>query len=380
MGDLEKRRDRLYAYLDREGIDLYMIEDCEERRNSSLRYLSGHPMDGLLFLQRRGKATLMPWDVSLAERHAAVDEILPYNDFGRRPLSGLIGFLESPSFTAPAKGFTVEADSNLPYPLVSRIMEETGTRFPGSRLVCREGGAGAFIDTLRIVKDTNEILLLKKAAGIADRIIDGIEKLLRTGDRYTESDIALFIEKECRALGAEGTSFETIAAGPERSWGIHAFPGYGSGPFCAPGLSILDFGVRRQGYAADVTLTLVTGKISPRQKLLIGLVEEAYNQTLELCVPGGSTLAIARKAEEIFARRGLLMPHALGHGLGLDVHEAPFIRNREDSDTVLEPGMVFTLEPGLYDPEAGGVRLENDILITDTGREVLTNSRILYKE
>jgi Xaa-Pro dipeptidase len=380
MGEIDQRRARVYEYLDREGIDLYMIEDCEGRRNSSLRYLSGHPMDGLLFLRREGTATLMPWDVSLARRHASVDEILPYNDFGRRPLTALAGFLASPSFTVPHGELVVEVDPRLPHPLVSRMMEDFAVRFPGSRLLCRENGAGAYIDSLRIVKDKAELGLLKGAAAAANVIIDELEKLLNTGAPLSEIDIALFIEKECRVLGAEGTSFETIAAGPERSWSIHAFPCYGPGPFGAPGLSILDFGVRWKGYAADVTLTLVTGKPGPRQKLLLSLVEEAYHKTLELCVPGGSTLAIARKAEEVFSREGLVMPHALGHGLGLDVHEPPYFRNREDSDTVLKPGMVFTLEPGLYDPEAGGVRLENDILITDTGHEVLTHSRILYKE
>jgi Xaa-Pro dipeptidase len=375
-GKYAERRAKVYEYLDEREIDLFVIEDTEGRRCPSLRYLSGHPGDALLFLCRTGRAVLFPWDAPLAARYADVDEIFDYTGFERQPLKALESFLDAYRQNLAAPKIALPAA--MPYPAVARLSEELRKRFPGTEVLCTDDGPDTFIEKLRVIKDADEITLLRGAADILNRLLDGIEKGIREGCLVTETDMALFIEKECRALGAEGVSFPTLAAGPARSFGIHAFPNYGPGPFVAPGLSILDFGVSFNGYAGDVTLTLVTGKLNPRQENLVRLVEEAYKTALKLCLPGESTVNIARAVESFFSRHNLVMPHSLGHGLGLEVHEAPFLRTAQESDTILKPGMVFTLEPGLYDPEAGGVRWENDILITEKGREVLTASRILY--
>jgi Xaa-Pro dipeptidase len=382
MSVYEKRREKIYAYLEEKNIDLFVIEDTEGRRSPSLRYLSGHPADALLFLCRTGKAALFPWDAIMAAKYAEADEILPYNEFGRRPREAITGFLRK-TFTGDAASagrekLKIALPAAMPYPAVTQISEEIRKEFPSAEILCGNDGPDAFITKLRMIKDSGEITCLRKAASILNTLLEGIEKGIRSGSLITETDLALFIEKECRVQGAEGTSFATLAAGPRRSFGIHAFPGYTAAPFVSPGLSILDFGVSYEGYAGDVTLTLATGKLSSRQEELVRLVEEAYHAALGLCRPGESTVKIARAVEDIFARRNLVMPHSLGHGLGLEVHEAPFLRTSEDADTILAPGMIFTLEPGLYDAQAGGVRWENDVLITETGREVLTRSKILY--
>jgi Xaa-Pro dipeptidase len=375
MNRFETRRKKVYEYLDENGIDLFVIEDTEGRRSASLRYLSGHPNDGVLFLSRRGRASLFPWDTALAAQYADADEILPYTDFGRRPREAIAGFLRK-EFTGG--GPKIALPPAMPYPAVIQISEEIRKEFPGAEILCTNEGPDAFIGKMRIIKDAEEIALLRKAADILNTLSHGIEKSVRGKSLVTETDAALFIERECRVLGAEGASFPTLAAGPDRSFGIHAFPGYTAAPFAAPGLSILDFGVSVEGYAGDVTLTFAAGKLSGKQKTMTGLVEEAYTAALELCGPGESTVKIAKTVEQIFARHNFVMPHSLGHGLGLEVHEAPFLRTAQESDVILRPGMIFTLEPGLYDPQAGGVRLENDILITETGKEVLTRSRIAH--
>ncbi len=379
MSACEGRRKKVHRFLERRGIDVLVIEDCEGRRNPSLRYLSGHPNDALLFLTRKGRSVLMPWDVNLANIHASVDEIIPYNDFGRRTTSGILGFLEREGLPGKAGKISLEVGKATPFPLVVRLEEELAKSMPRIELVCRDEGADSFIESLRMVKDDEETAALRKAAGILNELIRGLERELLAGRLLTETDVALFIEKEARALGAEGTSFPTIAAGPSRSFGIHAFPNYGPGPFVAPGLSILDFGVFADGYAGDVTITLATGRLSAGQKRYLSLTEEAYALALSLCRPGETARNIARSVDEFFARNGVSMPHSLGHGLGLEVHEAPYLRDRDDCGTVLEEGMVFTLEPGLYHPDIGGVRLENDVLITRSGHEVLTESKILSK-
>jgi Xaa-Pro dipeptidase len=370
------RREKIYEYLDRQGIDLFVIEDTEGRRAPSLRYLSGHPADALLFLCRGGKAALFPWDEPMAAKYADVDEILSYTEFGRRPYAAITGFLRKEF--AGGVGPKIALPAATPYPAVMRISEEIRKEFPSAEILCDAEGPDAYVGKMRLIKDSGEIACLRKAGAILNELLEGIERGIRGGSLITETDAALFIEKECRVLGAEGTSFATLAAGPGRSFGIHAFPGYTAAPFVAPGLSILDFGVSYEGYAGDVTLTLVTGKPNPRQEELVGLVEEAYAAAFNLCRPGESSVKIAKTVERIFARRGCVMPHALGHGLGLEVHEAPFLRTMEESDTILAPGMIFTLEPGLYDAQAGGARRENDVLITETGCEAFTRSKILY--
>lgn len=374
MNQFEIRRNKVYGYLDENGIDIFLIEDTEGRRAPSLRYLSGHPNDGLLFLCRRAKAVLFPWDTAMAAKYAHADEILPYTSFGRNPHEAIMGFLQR-EFSGGAPKIALSAA--MPYPLVIRLSEEIQKQFPGATILCDSKGPGAFIDKMRAIKDPEEITMLRKAADILNTLCERLEKGVLGKSLVTETDAALFIEKECRIHGAEGTSFPTLAAGPDRSFGIHAFPGYTAAPFAAPGLSILDFGVSFEGYAGDVTLSFAVGNLSPKQKTMISLVEEAYTAALELCKPGESTVKISRTVEQIFARHDFVMPHSLGHGLGLEVHEEPFLRTAPESDAILKPGMIFTLEPGLYDPQGGGVRWENDILITATGKEVLTRSRIV---
>jgi len=379
MSACEERRKKVYRYLERRGVDVLVVEDCEGRRNPSLRYLSGHPNDALLFLTRKGRSVLMPWDANLANIYASVDEILPYNDYGRRTTSGILGFLGHEGLPGKAGRILLEVGKATPFPLVVQLEKELAKSMPRIDLRCSDEGADSFIENLRMIKDDEEIAALRKAAGILNELLLGLERELLGGGLLSETDVALHIEKEARALGAEGTSFPTIAAGPSRSFGIHAFPNYGPGPFVAPGLSILDFGVFADGYAGDVTITLATGRLSSGQKRHLALVEEAYAIALSLCRPGETARNIARTVNEFFARKGVSMPHSLGHGLGLEVHEAPYLRDREDCGTVLEEGMIFTLEPGLYHPDIGGVRLENDVLITRSGHEVLTASKILSR-
>jgi Xaa-Pro dipeptidase len=203
-----------------------------------------------------------------------------------------------------------------------------------------------------------------------------LEKNIRSGKIKTEIDAALLIDMEARKQGCEGTGFTTIAAGPERSFGIHAFPSFTKAAFAGPGLSILDFGLKYSGYTTDVTLTFVR-EASAAQERLLTLTERAYKLGLSMVEAGRPTREIAAAVDILFSKSKKSMPHALGHGIGLEEHEGPAIRNREDNEWILEQGMVITLEPGLYDPVLGGCRLENDILITGEGCEVLTNARII---
>ncbi|HWP67822.1 MAG TPA: Xaa-Pro peptidase family protein, partial [Rectinemataceae bacterium] len=293
-----------------------------------------------------------------------------YTSFGRKPETAMRAALAELSVPA---GHKVELPAATPYP----VYIDHVAALDEWDLVCESNGIDAALLAMRALKDGGELAIYERVSELTDRLMDRIEEGVRKGRLTTELDVALFIEKEARSAGAEGTGFETIAAGPARSFGIHAFPGYGAGPFGTRGLSILDFGIVLDGYTSDVTMSFVRGPLSPEQDRMIELVKKAYDIGVEACRPGAAVRDVATLVDEHFAAAGFSMPHALGHGIGLEAHEAPGLNLREGNDAILKPGMIVTIEPGLYSPEFGGVRLENDVLITENGHKVLTSSRIV---
>jgi Xaa-Pro dipeptidase len=341
-------------------------------------------MDALLVVFASGRSVLVPWDVNIANERAVVDRIIPYTEFNRSFKEAVIGVIrqEGSRESPPMSGgsgpvMRIEFPSR-----TSHLRREELIRdFPGAEIVLRTDGYESFVGRARVVKDAAEIAAVEKAAGITNTLVKKIEEKLasrRGADDVRELDMAQFIEREALMLGAEGVGFETLAAGASRSWAIHPFPSYSSGPFATPGLSILDFGIKADGYTSDVTLTVARGKLTAEQEKMISLVEEAYAAAMEAARPGVSPQEPARRVDRVFAAAGWKMPHALGHGIGLDTHEAPLLRSQgENLDPALLPGMIFTVEPGLYHPEHGGVRWENDVLVTESGTRALTNARIL---
>ena len=370
MNQYQARLEKMWDWMAQEEISLAMFEDTEGRRDASIRWLTGHPSDALLFLSADRKSLLVPWDIILAKAYSRADIIIPYNDFDRMAKKAIKGAAEKLGVPAGSK---IEIPSITSYPA---FLDYVGD-MQDFDILCREKSASSYARNLRMVKDADEIAIIRKAAGITNAIIDLLEKKVRLGKIKTEADAAMLIELESRKRGCDGTGFETLAAGPDRSFGIHAFPAWTNAPFGVQGLSILDFGLRFCGYTTDVTLTFVRDP-SSRQQKMVSLVEKAAKLAIEYLVPGNDTLVLALVVDELFARSKKRMVHGLGHGIGLDAHEYPFIRNRTDDIWELEPGMVFTLEPGLYDPIQGGCRLENVFLMTETGHETLTESRIIW--
>ena len=372
------RRERLAARLREDGVFAYVLEDFENQRTSLVRWLSGHPSDAILVVAATGESVLVPWDTILAGERARVDRIVPYTDF-KRSYKDAVGTVLK-SLGVPDAGAKVEFLSRTSH----LRWEELRRELPGIEVQVRGEGIDAFLGKLRTIKDAAEIAALERAAAISDEVLDLVERELRAkpAGAVREIDIAQLIEREALARGAEGTGFETLAAGSKRSWGIHAFPAYSAGPFGMKGLSILDFGVKVDGYTSDVTATFVRGPLEGGQERMVSLVQAAYDAAVAAAKPGASPKAPAIAADQVFEAAGWKMPHALGHGIGLDAHEGPLLRGLGESpDPALVAGMVFTIEPGLYHPEHGGVRLENDVLIDGRGAEiaarVLTRSRIV---
>lgn len=365
------RRDKLLAYMNENKITAVVFEDCEERRDASVRYFTGHPSDAVFIIASSGSCALIPWDENLARERSVDIQILPYNKYERRNTRAVKEVLKS--LKLKGSRVKVELPTSTPYPLFLQYVDA----LEGFDVLCREHSVHDFVLEMRATKDEYEIECTREACRIGDWIISEIERGVRENWIQKEIDVALLIESELRKCGCERTGFETLAAGPDRSFAIHAFPGYTDAPWPAQGLSILDFGVVYEGYTSDTTLTVAKGPLSQKQEELLSLVERAAAQALPLYKAGSPIKKAAEAADLVFSKAKRKMPHTLGHGIGLEIHEFPRVSPKQADDVLFKPGMIVTLEPGLYDAELGGVRLENDILINETGNEVITHSKII---
>ncbi|MBN2874701.1 MAG: aminopeptidase P family protein, partial [Spirochaetales bacterium] len=270
-------------------------------------------------------------------------------------------------------GSIIDLPSVTPYPMYIDYVEAC----PEHDFRCVDDGSTLTAQSMRAVKDADELTIYREVCAITNDAMDQIEKQVRSGVLSTEVDVSLFIERFLREKDCESTGFDTLAAGPSRSFGIHAFPACTAAAFATEGFSILDFGLSYRGYTSDVTMTFVRGPLTGKRAKMVSLVRKTHDEAIAMCRPGVKTRDVAAHVDFLFSEQGYTMPHALGHGVGLEAHEAPTVRNREDNDWVLAPGHIITIEPGLYDPAIGGVRLEDDVLITAEGAEVLTRARIV---
>jgi Xaa-Pro aminopeptidase len=229
------------------------------------------------------------------------------------------------------------------------------------------------VEQFRLIKDASEIAMLRDSAARLSEVADAAFRAIRPG--VTEREVAGAIERAMRSAGYERQAFDTIvASGPHA-----ALPHYRAGTrILQPGdLVVLDFGGVLDGYCSDLTRTVSVGASTPDARRLHAAVRESQRTAIEAVRPGVPATAVDAAARNVLESCGLgeAFGHGTGHGLGLDVHEEPRIGPpRSHSASVqLEPGMVFTIEPGAYVPGLGGVRIEDDVLVTPEGGEVLTS-------
>ena len=229
------------------------------------------------------------------------------------------------------------------------------------------------VERLRMIKDPFEIQVLRDAAARLEAVVDQSFPALRAG--AVERDVAGAIERALREAGYERPAFDTIvASGPNSALPHHR----AASRKLAPGdLVVLDFGGVLDGYCCDLTRMASVGTPSPEARRLYDAVRDAHRAAIAAVKPGRPASEVDAAARDVLQGHGLgdAFGHGTGHGLGLDVHEEPRVgRRRTDApDPILEPGMVFTIEPGAYLAGFGGVRIEDDVLVTDTACEVLTS-------
>lgn len=226
------------------------------------------------------------------------------------------------------------------------------------------------VEALRAVKDREEILAIREAIGFAERAFARFRAGIRPDD--TEQDLADAIEADLRRCGATGSSFPPIVASGERSALPHARPS-DRRRLSSDEFVLIDWGASGRPYKSDLTRVLVTGKVSSKFEKLYRIVLEAQERGIAALRPGATAGEVDLAARSFIEQSGYAsyFTHGLGHGLGRDIHEAPFFRS--GSDVKLRAGMVVTIEPGIYLPGWGGIRIEDDVLVTPDGCEVLTS-------
>jgi Xaa-Pro aminopeptidase len=231
------------------------------------------------------------------------------------------------------------------------------------------------IEVARSVKDAFEIGVLRKAGALLGEVTKHVLTLPRAGT--TERDLALAIDTAIRRAGFEKTAFETIVASGPNSALPHAQPT--DRRLSEGDLVVLDFGGVYDSYCVDLTRTVAIGAVSARAHEVHRAVREAHDRAIQAVRPGASRFAIDAAARDVLTAAGMgeAFGHGTGHGLGIEVHEEPRISKRspnvDASREAVLPGMVFTIEPGAYFPGFGGVRIEDDVLVTEEGAELLTD-------
>ncbi|MGA1867067.1 MAG: M24 family metallopeptidase [bacterium] len=247
--------------------------------------------------------------------------------------------------------------------------ENWSQHFPHAMLVpCKR-----LVEELRMIKDENEIASVKSSIKLLGNILEDVPRLITQNPHITEKEIALEIDLTMRRFGADKTAFTTIVASGKRSAYPHAAPS--SCPIQDGEILLVDAGAVMNGYNSDQTRTLVVGERRKNRVFdeIFNIVREAQEAAFSAIAPGVSSKEVDYKARQVIEKAGYgdYFGHGTGHGVGLEVHEAPSISGRTEP-TTLAAGMIFTVEPAIYIPEKFGIRWEDMVLVTDTGYELLT--------
>jgi Xaa-Pro aminopeptidase len=347
-----QRRQQLARCLDEEGLDALLVSSPV-----SVTYLTGFSGDSSYLVLGRQRTVLVS-DARFTEQIAA-------------ECPGLDTHIRPPARTV--------------YQAAGEVLGQLGCRsvgFESAHLTVADAEAlreqaktvdwkpgGDRVERLRAVKDPSEVAQLREAIDIAERAFAAFRALLRPEDR--EKDLCDALDHYIRRAGGQGASFPPIVAVGARAALPHAPPT--ATAVAEDDLLLVDWGASGRFYKSDLTRVLARRTISPKLAEVYRVVLTAQERAIRAVRPGAVGKDVDTVARTAIAEAGFgdFFGHGLGHGLGLQVHEAPALR--PNSDAVLQPGMVVTVEPGIYLPGWGGVRIEDDVLVTPDGCEVLTS-------
>lgn len=347
------RRDQLRRAVRKVGAEAILVTDF-----TNVTYLTGFTGDDSYLLVRADGEVLLSdprYTTQIGEECPGLEAHI------RKPGIGMIQAISKLLRTSNVRRLAVEGDS-ISVSVCERIRSES----PQPETVTTSG----LVERLRRIKDKDEIAQIRQAVWYAEKGFAAVRATVHA--EQTERDVANDLEYQMRRFGARGAGFPSIVAVGPRAALPHATPTerrIGSSDFV-----LVDWGADGGLYRSDLTRVLVTGKISPKLERVYRVVLQAQLKAIEAIRPGALAADVDGIARNVIAEAGFgrYFGHGLGHGLGLQVHEAP--RLAANSRTLLKPGMIVTVEPGIYLPGWGGVRIEDDVLVTRGGCEVLTTA------
>ncbi len=345
---LRERRERLLEALKRARAEAFLTTAA-----SNVRYLSGFTGSNGALLVTRERAVLFTDPRYAAQAPLESDcEV----KIGKGPLLKEIG---SQAKRLRLKSLAFERN-RISFEEHAQLREA----LPGARLKALSGT----VETLRMVKSEDEIGTIRAAVQLNSAALEYALEHFRA--EMTEVDLAAEIEYRMRGLGADGTAFDTIIASGERSALPHAHPT--AHPIGADKLLLIDMGASVAGYASDMTRTYAVGKLDNKTRRMYRAVLESQLAAIDAVKPGASCASVDRAARGVLRGYGMdgLFVHSTGHGLGLEIHERPRLGRKEM--TKLEVGMAVTIEPGAYQRGLGGVRIEDTVVVTASGCDILT--------
>jgi Xaa-Pro aminopeptidase len=361
MVDYQNRLQKLQKLIAEKNIDLLFIDDP-----INLYYLTGLTLSlGKLCIPSMGDARLFVD----GRYYGQCKQTSPF------PLSlkidnALESYLSSPHFDSfNVFGFDSSRTTYQDYLLLQQLIDSLKTNSARQSLALVP--IADPLQKLRSIKDPEEIQLLRTAAALGSQGFDYVCSLLKEG--MTEKEVAIELEIFWKRRGGERLAFDSIIAFGANSSMPHYRAGHAK---LEKGQTVLiDIGIRCQNYFSDMTRTLFFGNPHPKIAEIYGIVKTAQEKALSLCRPGTLIRDLDKAARDFIADKGYgpAFSHGLGHGIGLEVHEYPSLKNIIPFDQIpLEKGMAITIEPGIYLDGIGGVRIENTIVITENGYEDLT--------
>jgi Xaa-Pro aminopeptidase len=351
MTRFEQRRKKLARAAGQLGTDAILVTDF-----TNVTYLTGFTGDDSYLLVGENLAVLLT-DPRYTQQ---AGEECPGLDLAvRRPGDHLVGLLAKVLQRARINTLAVEAMA-----MTLHLRDRIQAAVPRISLLPCSG----LVEQLREVKDKEEVAEIREAIGLSEQAFRVIRAALRP--EQTEREIAYELEHQIRRFGGAGCGFPPIVAVGPRAALPHAVPT--EQPVSAGDLLLIDWGATARLYCSDLTRLLVTSRISPKLERIYGVVLTAQERAIAAIRPGALMSEVDAAARDVIVKAGYgkYFGHGLGHGFGLQIHEAPRLAAHQDRP--LKAGMVVTVEPGIYLPQWGGVRIEDDILVTRDGHEVLS--------
>ena len=352
MTRYQTRRDKLRRQLKQQGMDSILVTNF-----TNVTYLTGFTGDSSYLLVTSTDEVMISdsrYTQQLEEECPGLDVVI------RTSAIPMMASLAKLAKKTAVKNLAVESQS-----MSLALFDQIDATLDGTNLLRSSG----LVEGLREIKDADEVRQIRDAIQLAERTFAVIRASLRP--ERTEKEVAYEIENQIRLFGGSGCSFPPIVAVGPRAALPHAHPT--DHQIKESGFVLIDWGARGHLYISDLTRVLITGKVPAKLEQIYNVVLAAQQKAISKIKPGALMSDVDNAARSVIAKAGYgkRFGHSLGHGIGLEVHEGPSLAPHQERP--LKAGMVVTVEPGIYLPNWGGVRIEDDILVTRNGHEVLSS-------